>query len=141
MRGYLLDTNIPSEMRRVRPEQRVIEWLNAANDNDLYLSVITVGEIWKGFTLLRDATRRAQLEQWLKREVSDWFGDRILPVSEAVAKRWGVLEGERQLRGVPLNTADGLIAATALEHDFALVTRNGKDFSGLGVKIVNPWEP
>jgi predicted nucleic acid-binding protein len=61
-------------------------------------------------------------------------------VNEAVAERWGVLEGDRQLRGVPLNTADGLIAATALEHDLKLVTRNGKDFTGLGVQILNPWE-
>ena len=140
MRGYLLDTNIPSEMRRIRPEQRVVEWLKTANDNELYLSVITLGEIWKGFTLLRDATRRVQLEQWLQRDVRDWFGDRILPVNEAVAERWGVLEGERQMRGAPLNTADGLIAATALEHDLILVTHNGKDFAGLGVKIIDPWK-
>jgi predicted nucleic acid-binding protein len=140
MRGFLLDTNIPSEMRRVRPEQRVIEWLKAVNDDELYLSVITIGEIWKGFTLLRDATRRAQLEQWLESEVRDWFAERILPVNEAVAERWGVLEAERQLRGAPLNTADGLIAATALEHDLTLVTHNGKDFVGLGVQILDPWK-
>jgi predicted nucleic acid-binding protein len=140
MKGYLLDTNIPSEMRRIRPEPRLIEWLKAANDDELYLSVITLGEIWKGFTLLRDATRRTQLEEWLEKDVRDWFADRILPVNEAVAERWGVLEGDRQLRGVPLNTADGLIAATALEHDLNLVTRNGKDFTGLGVQVINPWE-
>jgi predicted nucleic acid-binding protein len=140
MKGYLLDTNIPSEMRRIRPEPRVIEWLKAANDNELYLSVITLGEIWKGFTLLRDANRRAQLEEWLKRDVRDWFADRILPVNEAVSERWGVLEGERQLRGMPLNTADGLIAATAIEHDLTLVTRNAKDFIGLSVPVINPWE-
>jgi predicted nucleic acid-binding protein len=140
MRGYLLDTNIPSEMRRIRPEPRVIEWLKAANDNELYLSVITLGEIWKGFTLLRDANRRAQLEEWLERDVRDWFADRILPVNEAVSERWGVLEGERQLRGMPLNTADGLIAATAIEHDLTLVTCNSKDFTGLGVKIIDPWK-
>jgi predicted nucleic acid-binding protein len=140
MRGYLLDTNIPSEMRRIRPEPRVIEWLKAANDNELYLSVITLGEIWKGFTLLRDANRRAQLEEWLERDVRDWFADRILPVNEAVSERWGVLEGERQLRGMPLNTADGLIAATAIEHDLTLVTCNSKDFTGLDVKIIDPWK-
>jgi predicted nucleic acid-binding protein len=140
MKGYLLDTNIPSEMRRVRPEPRVIEWLEAANDKELYLSVITLGEIWKGFTLLRDPNRRSQLERWLQKEVREWFAERILPVSEAVAERWGILDGERQLRGIPLNTADGLIAATALEHDLILVTRNGKDFSGLGVEIIDPWK-
>src|SRR5947209_3622529 len=124
MRGYLLDTNIPSEMRRVRPDPRVIQWLQAANDNELYLSVITLGEIWKGLTLLPDSIRRSQLERWLQKEVRDWFAERILPVSKAVAERWGILEGERQMRGAPLNTADGLIAATALEHDLTLVTRN-----------------
>ena len=140
MNGFLLDTNIPSELTRMRPEPRVIDWLNSADKDALYLSVITLGEIRKGFTLLRDSNRRSELEKWLERDVRQWFGPRILPVNDAVAERWGVLDGERQWQGMPLNTADGLIAATALEYDLNLVTRNGKDFSGLGVTIVNPWQ-
>jgi toxin FitB len=68
------------------------------------------------------------------------FDERILPVTYAIADRWGSLDGGCQLRGAPLNTADGLIAATALEHDLTLVTRNVKDFAGLGVTLFNPWD-
>ena len=69
-----------------------------------------------------------------------WFRNRILPVTHAIADRWGVLDGQSQLRGMPLNTADGMIAATAMEHDLKVVTRNVKDFARLGVDIFNPWE-
>lgn len=68
------------------------------------------------------------------------FQARILPVTHSVADRWGVLDGQCQLKGTPLNTADGMIAATALDHDLTVVTRNAKDFAGLGVAIFNPWQ-
>jgi toxin FitB len=138
--GFLLDTNIPSELIRPRPEPRVAAWLGAASDDRLYISVITLGEIRKGFTVVPDRGRRLRLERWLEEELHPWFAGRILPVDEAVAERWGALDGERQLQGTPLNTADGLIAATALEHGLTMVTRNVKDFGGLGVDIFNPWE-
>ncbi len=69
-----------------------------------------------------------------------WFRNRILPVTHSIADRWGVLDGQCQLKGTPLNTADGMIAATALEHDLAIVTRNVKDFAALDVTIFNPWD-
>jgi predicted nucleic acid-binding protein len=81
-----------------------------------------------------------QLEQWFEQYLLPLFADRILPVTQRVGNRWGVLGGECQLRGAPLNTADGMIAATALEHDLTLVTRNVKDFAGLGVVLINPWD-
>jgi len=80
------------------------------------------------------------LERWLDEELHPWFAGRVLPVDEVIAERWGTLDGERQLQGAPLNTADGLIAATALEQGLTLVTRNVKDFAGLGVDVFNPWE-
>jgi toxin FitB len=137
---FLLDTNIPSELTRSRPEPRLTAWLQATGDADLYVSVITLGEIHKGVTIVPDRSRRLQLQRWLDEELHPWFSGRILPVDEAVAERWGALDGQRQLQGAPLNTADGLIAATALEHDLTMVTRNVKDFAGLGVTILNPWE-
>ena len=101
---------------------------------------MTLGEIRKGFTILRDAKRRAYLENWLQGDLLPWFAERILPVTQAIADRWGVLDGESQLRGTPLNTADGMIAATAFEHDLTVVTRNAKDFALFGVPVFNPWE-
>jgi predicted nucleic acid-binding protein len=139
--GFLLDTNIPSELTRSRPDSRVADWLEATDDNSLYVSVITLGEIQKGLTVMPDRRRRLHLQRWLEEELHPWFFGRILPVDEAVAERWGALDGERQLQGLPLNTADGLIVATALEHGLTLVTRNIKDFVGLSVPIFNPWGP
>jgi predicted nucleic acid-binding protein len=87
--GYLLDTNIPSELVKKQPEPRLVEWLDAQDDESLFLSVVTLGEIRKGFTILPDGNRRRFLEGWYIDELLPWFEGRILPVSAAVAERWG----------------------------------------------------
>jgi toxin FitB len=138
--GYLLDTNVPSEFSRDRPEPHVVEWLTRQPVTAMFLSVITIGEIRKGLTVLPAGRRRSELETWFHTDLVTWFRDRILPVTYAVAERWGILEGQCHLRGTPLNTADGMIAATAIEHRLTMVTRNTKDFANLGVDIFNPWE-
>lgn len=140
MKRYLLDTNIPSELVKTQPEPRLVEWLDAQEDESLFLSVVTLGEIRKGLTILPDGKRRRFLEGWYIDELLPWFDGRILPVSATVAERWGELDGIRQLQGIPLNTADGMIGATALEHGLILVTRNINDFVGLDLSLVNPWE-
>ena|ERR1035438_8243674 len=140
MNGFLLDTNIPSEVLRPLPDSNVAAWLKRQAKDSLFLSVVTLGELRKGATLLPASKRRTQLEQWLAVIVPLWFAGRILPVTQAIADRWGVLEGERQLAGRPLGVADGMIAATALQHGLTLVTRNVRDFAGLGVTAVNPWD-
>ena len=140
MSGFLLDTNIPSELTRPRPEPQVADWLEAADDSELFLSAITIGELHKGFVLQQDAQRRLFLENWLLTELLPWCDGRIFPVTMAIAERWGKLEGTCQLKGTPLNTADGLIAATALEYGLTVVTRNVKHFAALGAPIFNPWE-
>jgi toxin FitB len=138
--GFLLDTNVPSELTRVKPDRRVAQWLQAADDSTLYLSVISIGEVCKGFTVHPEQRRRAGLRRWLDKTLRPWFAGRILPISEGIAERWGVLEGQCQLRGLTVNAPDGLIAATVLEHKLTLVTRNVKDLTNLGVSILNPWE-
>jgi predicted nucleic acid-binding protein len=122
------------------PEPRVSDWVDAQNNASLYLSVVSVGELRRGFTILPQSKRRTQLEQWFEQYLLPLFNGRILPVTQSVGNRWGILGGECQLRGTPLNTADGMIAATALEHGLTLVTRNVKDFAGLGVVLLNPWD-
>lgn len=84
--------------------------------------------------------RKTRIREWLELEVMDWFAGRILPVTAAVALRWGRLAAARRRQGHALHPADGLIAATALEHGLVLVTRNVKDFQDLGLTIVNPFE-
>jgi toxin FitB len=138
--GYLLDTNVPSEFSRDRPEPRVVQWLKIQPVTTLFLSVITIGEIRKGLVVMPAGRRRSELETWFHTELLIWFRNRILPVTHAIADRWGLLEGQCQLKGTPLNTADGLIAATALEHGLTIVTRNEKDFTGAGGTIFNPWQ-
>jgi predicted nucleic acid-binding protein len=117
----------------------VERWLDEANDEELYFSVISLGEILKGITVLPTGKRRDGLQEWLDGTLRPWFDRRILPVTVPVAERWGVLSGEYRLQGRQVKVADGLIAATALHHGLTLVTRNVKDFSGIGVQLLNPW--
>jgi predicted nucleic acid-binding protein len=140
MSGFLLDTNIPSEMTRPSPQTSVSAWLDDADDDQLYFSVVSLGEILKGVTLLSESGRRRQLQQWLDETLRPWFEGRILPVNQPIAERWGVLAGQCQLKGRPLTVIDGLIAATALEHRLTVVTRNVRDFTSLGVTVFNPWD-
>jgi predicted nucleic acid-binding protein len=134
--AYLLDTNVLSELRKgVRCDSGVRGWLEAQEDTDLFISVLAVAEIRDGIERLRsrDPRQAAQLETWLE-DTESHFGSRILPVTEAVAERWGRLHQAR-----PLPDFDRLIAATALEHGLEIVTRNVRDFERAGVALVNPW--
>lgn len=140
MSGYLLDTNVPSELTRSQPNPGVARWV-AKSDGPHFLSVVTIGEIRKGISLLSTADgRRRRLEHWFQFELLVLCAGGVLPLTWAIAERWGRLEAERQLRGRPLSSTDGQIAATALEYGLALVTRNVSDFEGLGLTIVNPWD-
>jgi predicted nucleic acid-binding protein len=135
-----LITNVPSELTRPHRQSSVAEWLDTADDNQLYFSVVSLGEILKGITILPESKRRSGLQQWLDETLRPWFEGRVLPISESIARQWGgVLAGQCQLRGRALGLADGFIAATALEHDLTVITRNVKDFEGLGVAVFSPW--
>lgn len=135
---WLIDTNIISEVRKgPRCHPAVAAWWAGVEDRDLFLSALTLGEIRKGIEGVRprDPGRAAALEGWLA-EVVDAFGPRVLGVDAAVAETWGRISA---LRSVPV--VDALLAATALVHDLVLVTRNTADVEGLGVQVLNPFEP
>ena len=141
MSGFLLDTNVLSEFkRRTAPDSRVAGWLREADPDLLWASVLSLGEIRKGIERLAAGHRRTELDQWLERDLAHWFEHRLLPITGAIAQRWGTLAARAMERGTPLPNVDGLIAATALDHQLTLVTRNVRDFSALGVELLNPWE-
>jgi toxin FitB len=140
MSGFLLDTNVISELLRPKPERKVTEWVEATDEELIFLSVLTIGEIRKGINLHPDGGRRAKLEGWLASEVRARFMGRILPVDEAVAERWGLLTAKAKIeKKHKLPVVDGLLAATAQHHDLILVTRNVHDVAPTGVQFFNPW--
>jgi predicted nucleic acid-binding protein len=140
MSGFLLDTNCISELIRPRPEPRVVEWMRAVDESLLYLSVLTLGEIRAGAARLAQSKRRAYLESWLELDVRVRFSGRILTLDDVVADRWGWLTAEAERRGRSLPAVDGLLAATAIEHNLTIVSRNVGDFAHARVPILNPWE-
>lgn len=131
---YLVDTSVLSEARRGRVEAR--DWLRSVDADQVFLSVVTLGEIMKGITLKArtDPAATVALHRWLEQLRTD-HSQRILPVTDAVALEWGRIAALR-----PQNMADALIAATASAHRKILVTRNVADFEDLGLPIINPWE-
>ncbi|GAB6113395.1 PIN domain-containing protein [Desulfomicrobium salsuginis] len=135
--SHLLDTNVLSELRRKSPDPHVVGWVEKQPAASLYLSVLTVGEIRHGVERVVEIRRRHALQDWLENELPAFFSGRILPVDRLVAERWGRLLAEA---GRPLPAIDSLLAATALAHGLALVTRNVKDFAGIAVHLVNPWD-
>jgi predicted nucleic acid-binding protein len=138
--GFLLDTNCVSEIVRVKPEPRVLEWMEAADESLLYLSVLTLGEIRKGLAALPQSRRRTRLEAWLEVDLRGRFSGRILPVDAAVADRWGLLAAQARRKGAPLPIVDGLLAATALHYNLTIVSRNVCDFAAAQAPVLNPWE-
>jgi predicted nucleic acid-binding protein len=123
-----------------KPDARVIRWLTAATPESLFASVVNFGEIRLGIEDLPLGLRRTAQEEWLDRGLPAWFESNPVPVTQTIADRWGRLTIEAKKKGMSIATADGLIAATALEHDLAILTRNVKDFAKTGTLLVNPWE-
>lgn len=135
--SYLIDTNVLSELRRKQPDAKVGEWMRARPRQSLFLSVLTLGEIRKGIEPVEDILKKQALSDWLEVELPNYFVGRLLDVTAQIADRWGRVLAHA---GRPLPAIDGMLAATALHHDLTLVTRNTKDFAGLGVRLINPWE-
>jgi predicted nucleic acid-binding protein len=134
--GFLLDTNVVSELRKgARADAGVRAWFDEHTTDQLWLSVLVVGELRRGVELLRRRDKRAgkRLSDWLA-TITTEYGDRIIPITTAVCERWALLNVPD-----PVPVIDGLLAATALERDLVLVTRNTVDVERTGVALVNPF--
>jgi predicted nucleic acid-binding protein len=140
VKGFLLDTNVASDSAKPRPEPKVERWLNETQDELLFLSVISIAELFKGIASVPQGKKRTQLEFWMETTLRPFFADRLLPVTEQIAERLGVWTGQAKSKGFTVEMADGIIAATAFEHDLTLVTRNVRDFAVFGLPLLNPWD-
>ena len=135
----LLDTCVLSELRKPKVHPGVRQAVDALSDEELFVSVISIGEILKGISLLRESSRRGALEAWLKALERD-YGDRLLSIDLETSRLWGELTAAAQKAGRVVHATDGLIAATALRHGLHVMTRNTADFEPTGVLLLNPWE-
>jgi len=138
--NYLLDTNVISEPLKLRPDSSVLGWLATADEDCLFLSVITIAEIRKGIEEIGAGRRRDSLTAWLYDELAVRFEDRILDVNLAIASVWGKIMARSEELGTNLGAIDGFFAATAEAYDLTFVTRNTKDFAKLGLMLLNPWK-
>jgi len=133
--AYLIDTCVISELRKAHCNQGVASWMTKIQPDEVYLSVLTLGEIRRGIELHRpkDAKAAGALERWLV-GLETHYAERVLPITAAIADRWGRLSPTQ-----PLPVSDGLIAATGLEHKLTVVTHNTADFQRSGVNLLNPF--
>lgn len=136
----LLDTNVLSEIKRSSPNRRVVVWLDAQPLDRLYVTSVTLAEIRFGIDRAPLPEQRIELEWWLAHTVRPMFTGRVLDITEDTMLRWRHLVEDGRKTGRTYSQPDLIIAALALQHDFTLVTRNTKDFAGLGVALFNPWE-
>jgi predicted nucleic acid-binding protein len=159
MSGFVIDTNCISELVRPRPQPRVIDWMEAADESMLYLSVLKVGEIRKSLAGLPSKQTQDIFgnvagetwlgkrgwgnvagETWLEVDLQTRFAGRILAIDGAIADRWGLLAAEAKRTGKALPIIDGLLAATALHHNLTVVLRNASGFTNARVQVLNPWK-
>jgi predicted nucleic acid-binding protein len=138
--NLLLDTIVLSEVQRTAPDLKVLGWLDAVDEDRVFISVASIAELRRGIALMDDGRRRDALANWLANDLPARFAERILPIDRVVAEQWGDLMARSRRSGVALSAMDGFFAATALAKDLTLVTRNVKDFASFGVPLFNPWD-
>ena len=139
MSGYLLDTNVISDLVKPRPNEGLQTWIEERDEESLYLSALTLGEIRQGIEAARaDRKKRAKLEHALA-DFRARFSGRVLNVDGIVAETWGEINGRARARGTPVSAIDGLIAATAIAHRLVVVTGNARHFAPTGADVLNPF--
>ncbi len=139
MTGWLLDTNILSELRRLKPEPNVIAFIAGRPLDLLFISTVTLAEIRFGIELVPEATKRAELSDWLAHKMRPMFDQRVLPITEDIMFKWRLLVEDGRKAGHTYSQPDLIIAATALVHGLTIVSRDTKDFEMTAVPLINPW--
>jgi predicted nucleic acid-binding protein len=137
---FLLDTCVVSELIKKSPNKNVLRWLENQDEEDLYLSVLTFGEIQKGIEKAPDKIRKKKLQAWLEKDLRERFEGKIIPVDLNVAIKWGEIQGITEKEGKTMPSIDGLIAISALAYGCTVVTRNTSDMENSTVDLLNPWE-
>ena len=137
--SWLLDTAVVCEPVRPKPDRSVLRWFDSHNEMEMYLSVLTLGELQKGLARMPESRRREHLTQWIEEDLAKRFGGRVLAVEAEIARIWGEITGTAENNGKPLPAIDALIAATAIHHKLTVVTRNTRDFLATGVAVEDPW--
>jgi predicted nucleic acid-binding protein len=138
--NLLLDTNVLSEAQRPAPDLKVLGWVDAVDEDRVFISVASIAELRRGIALMDEGRRRAALAAWLADDLPARFAERILAIDHTVAEHWGDLMAQSRRSGVALSVMDGFFAATALANNLTLVTHNVRDFAPFGVTLFNPWE-
>jgi predicted nucleic acid-binding protein len=138
--NYILDTNVISELVAARPNPKVVNWIQSVNSNQVFLSVIAIGELKKGIEKLPDSDRKVTLDQWLHEDLLVRFENQLLLIDQETMLIWGRLIAQHEMIGRPISAIDSLLAATALQWQYTLVTRNTTHFELAGIVLLNPWE-
>ena len=137
--SFLLDTNVVSEWVKAQPEPRVVRWLAEVDEDRVFISVITIGEIRHGIDRLSTGRRRSRLDDWLRNDLPERFEGRVLPIEVDVSDAWGAIVARCERKGHPIGSVDALIAATAEVHDLTIVTRDVAGFRSAAETVYDPW--
>ena len=137
--SFLLDTNVISEGAKPRPDPGVMDWTASVDEEQLFLSVVSLAELRHGIERLESGRRKAALDLWLISQLPARFETRLLPIDAETANQWGHVVARAQAAGRPIGAMDAFLAATAEQHQLTLVTRNISDFEATGIRLFSPW--
>jgi len=137
--NYLLDTCLISELSKLKPNEKVVDWVLSENETNFYVSVLTFGELHKGVQKLPESKKKEELQVWIEDELKNRFQNRIIGIDMRVSILWGKIQCFAEKKGKPMPAIDSLIAATGIAYELTVVTRNVTDMEQSGVKLLNPW--
>jgi predicted nucleic acid-binding protein len=138
---YLLDTCVISELIKKNPNKQVVKWISGTTETNLFISVLTIGELHKGIEKLPESRKKEKLHKWVNCDLKERFKDRIINFDLQTATIWGKIQARSESAGKALPAIDGMIAATGIANDLIIVTRNTSDMEISGASLLDPWLP